>query len=207
MDKSLNELTINEFAGALGSGEPTPGGGAAAALESALGAALIMMVANHTIGKPKYAEFEELNKDVLAEAETIRGRLLEGVDNDAEAFGKVSATYGMPRETDEEKAARTAAIATASVEAAEAPLAVMEDSAAALRLAGCMLGRSNANLKSDIYVAALSLQTGLKSASYNVDANLPAIEKADADLAASMREREAELISEADRLVAEIIGK
>lgn len=207
MDKSLNELTINEFAGALGSGEPTPGGGAAAALESALGAALIMMVANHTIGKPKYAEFEELNKDVLAEAETIRGRLLEGVDKDAEAFGKVSAAYGMPRETDDEKAARTAAIATASVEAAEAPLAVMEDSAAALRLAGCMLGRSNANLKSDIYVAALSLQAGLKSASYNVDANLPAIERADADLAASMREREAELINEAERLASEILEK
>jgi formiminotetrahydrofolate cyclodeaminase len=207
MDKSLNELTINEFAGALGSGEPTPGGGAAAALESALGAALIMMVANHTIGKPKYAEFEELNKDVLAEAETIRGRLLEGVDKDAEAFGKVSAAYGMPRETDDEKAARTAAIATASVEAAEAPLTVMEDSAAALRLAGCMLGRSNANLKSDIYVAALSLQAGLKSASYNVDANLPAIERADADLAASMRERKAELINEADRLASEILEK
>jgi hypothetical protein len=57
-----------------------------------------MMVANHTIGKPKYAEFEELNKDILAEAEVLLGRLMDGIDNDAEAFGKVSAAYALPRQ-------------------------------------------------------------------------------------------------------------
>ena len=98
MSKSFKDISIEEYLKRLGSGDPTPGGGAAAALTSAQGAALIMMVANHTIGKPKYAEFEELNKDILSEAEVLLGSLTDGIDNDAEAFGKVSAAYALPRQ-------------------------------------------------------------------------------------------------------------
>ena len=89
-------MKIKEYLARLGSGAPTPGGGAAAALTSAQGAALVMMVANLTIGKPEYAEFEELNKDILSEAEVLMGSLTEGMDNDAEAFGKVAEAYRMP---------------------------------------------------------------------------------------------------------------
>ena len=172
MNNTFKNVNIEDYLQQLGSGAPTPGGGAAAALTSAQGAALIMMVANHTIGKPKYAEFEELNKDILAEAEVLLGRLMDGIDNDAEAFGKVSAAYALPRQfsdiqidrvsaeierlrneghsiddineegmtaeimdqiEDALKADRQAEIAKTSVEAAEAPLAVMEDSLSALR--------------------------------------------------------------------------
>ena len=144
MSRSFKDISVKEYLERLGSGDPTPGGGAAAALMSAQGAALIMMVANHTIGKPKYAEFEELNKEVLGEAEVLLKSLTEGADNDADAFGKVSAAYAMPKD-DENRAAE---IASASVLAAEAPLVVMEDSLAALRLAAKLKGRSNKNLES-----------------------------------------------------------
>ena len=202
-----------------------------------------MMVANHTIGKPKYAEFEELNKDILSEAEVLLGSLTDGIDNDAEAYGKLSGAYTLPRQfsdiqidrvsaeikrlraegctiddIDEEgmtaeimdqieaalKADRQAAISSAAVLAAEAPLMVMEDSLAALRLAVTLKGRSNKMLESDIYVAARCLDAGIKSASYNVEANLPAVAKADPALASEMRRHAADIISSADDLISDL---
>ena len=204
MSRSFKDINIEDYLKRLGSGEPTPGGGAAAALTSAQGAALIMMVANHTIGKPKYAEFEELNKDILSEAEVLLGSLADGIDNDAAAFGKVSAAYALPK-TNEEK--RSAAISAASVLAAEAPLMVMEDSLAALRLAATLKGRSNRILESDIFVAALHLYAGIRSAYYNVEANMPAIEKADPALALEMRQHTADILSDANEIFAELSGK
>ena len=203
MSRSFKDISIEDYLKRLGSGEPTPGGGAAAALTSAQGAALIMMVANHTKGKPKYAEFEELNKDILSEAEVLLGSLADGIDNDAAAFGKVSAAYALPK-TNEEK--RSAAISAASVLAAEAPLMVMEDSLSALRLAATMKGRSNRMLESDIYVAALSLSSGIRSANLNVDANLPAIEKADPEIASSMRLRVARILAETDTIISGLLS-
>ena len=204
MSRSFRDISIEEYLRRLGSGDPTPGGGAAAALTSAQGAALIMMVANHTIGKPKYAEFEELNKDILSEAEVLLGSLMDGIDNDAIAFGKVSAAYALPK-TDEEK--RSAEISSASVLAAEAPLMVMEDSLSALRLAATLKGRSNRMLESDVFVAALHLYAGIRSAYYNVEANIPAIEKADPALATEMRQHTADVLSEAAEIFAELSGK
>ena len=245
MSRSFKDLSIEEYLKRLGSGDPTPGGGAAAALVSAQGAALIMMVANHTIGKPKYAEFEELNREILEEAEVLMGSLADGIDNDAEAFGKVSAAYALPRQfsdiqidrvsavikklrteghiiddIDEEgmtveimdqieealKKDRQAAIASVSVHAAEAPLMVMEDSLAALRLAVALKDHSNKMLESDIYVAARCLDAGIRSASYNVEANLPAIAKADPALASEMRQHAADIISKAADLISDLRG-
>lgn len=197
-------LTIEEYLTRLGSAEPAPGGGAAAALTSAQGAALIMMVANLTIGKPEYEEFEELNKEVLGEAEVLLGSLTDGIANDADAFGKVSAAYALPKD---DEGIRSAEIASASVLAAEAPLMVMEDSLAALRLAVKLKGRSNKRLESDIYVAARCLDAGIRSASYNVEANLPAIAKADPALASEMRQHAAGILSETEALISEIRGK
>lgn len=201
---SFRHVSIEDYLKRLGSGDPTPGGGAAAALTSAQGVALIMMVANHTIGKPKYAEFEELNKDILGEAEVLLGSLTDGIDNDAIAFGKVSAAYALPR-TNEEK--RSAEISVASVLAAEAPLMVMEDSLAGLRLAATLKGRSNKMLESDVFVAALHLYAGIRSAYYNVEANMPAIAKADPALAMEMRQHTADVLSDAAEIFAELSGK
>lgn len=195
MDGKYRELSIEEFAGRLGSAAPTPGGGAAAALVSALGAALISMAANLTIGKSSYAEFEELNKDILEEAAALKGRLLEGMDTDSEAFGRLMSAYRMP-EGDE----REAAVFKASVEATEAPLSVMEDSLAALRLAVTLRGRSNRSVESDLITAIHFLRAGIMSENCNVTANLPAIKKADPALASELESRAEQIMSEAERL-------
>ena len=197
---SIKSLNIDEYLEQLASRSATPGGGAAAALTSAQGAALVMMVANLTIGKPEYAEFEELNKDVLSEAEVLLQSLTDGADNDADAFGKVSAAYALPKD-DENRAAE---IASASVLAAEAPLMVMEDSLAALRLAAKLKGRSNKNLESDIYVAALCLYAGIKSAKVNVDANLKVIWKADPYNAHLMDCRASDVLTDATLIITEL---
>jgi formiminotetrahydrofolate cyclodeaminase len=243
----LAGLSVGEFLERLGSGDPTPGGGAAASLSAAMGAALLMMVANHTIGKERYAEYEQLNIEVRDNAAELRTRFIEGIDRDAEAFLNVSAAFGMPKsladiemdrvsakiaelsKTDEAlaaadmseglteenmelienalKAARSAAIGEASIAAAEAPLAVMEDCVLALRLAQRQLDHSNPNLKSDILVAALNLQSGLTSAGFNVDANIPAIKRRDQETASRLSNRADELRMEASKLVTEITGK
>lgn len=199
-DKKLRELSIEEFLGRLGSAAPTPGGGAAAALESALGAALLMMVANHTIGKAAFAEFEECNRKALSEAARICASLANGIDADAEAFGSLSAAYKMPAGEEKKKA-----VAETSAAAAEAPLAVMRDSLEALRLAAQLLGRSNPRLESDIVVAARSLASGIRSASVNVDANLPAIETAFPDRALEIASAQAAILAETDGILSEIL--
>lgn len=197
---SINNLTIDEYLARLASRSATPGGGAAAALTSAQGAALIMMVANLTIGKPGYEGFEELNKEVLGEAEVLLKSLTEGADNDADAFGKVSAAYALPKDDEN----RSAEIASASVLAAEAPLVVMEDSIAALRLAAKLKGRSNKNLESDIYVAALCLYAGIKSAKVNVDENLKVLWKADPYNAHLMDCRASDVLTDATLIITEL---
>ena len=184
MSELYKNLSIEGFAERLGSAAPTPGGGAAAALASALGASLVMMVANLTIGKAGYEEFIELNRDILEEAEALRGSLLAGMDKDSEAFGKLMAAYGMPKGDE-----RKNALFTASAEATREPLAVMEDSLAVLRLAATMKGRSNRTVESDLITAMHFLRAGILSEKCNVDANLPLIEKTDAALASELGSR------------------
>ena len=199
-EKKLAEMSVAEFMEKLGSGNPTPGGGAAASLSAAMGASLLMMVANHTIGRSRYAEFEDFNIEVLKKAEALRARFIEGIDADADAFRQVSEAYRMAKDDP----ARPAAIGQASVIAAEAPLAVMEDSVAALRLAASLPGRCNRNLLSDVYVASYCLYAGLVSAAHNVEANLPSIRKSDPSLAEQMSDRAEELKKEGAELAGRI---
>ena len=200
MSELYKNLSIEEFAGRLGSAAPTPGGGAAAALASALGASLIMMVANLTVGKPEYAGSEELNREILTEAGTLKDRLLAGMDRDSEAFGKLMEAYGMPKGE-----GRKDALFTASVEATEAPLSVMEDSLAALRLAVNLKGRSNRTVESDLVTAAHFLRAGILSENCNVRANLPVIEKADPALASELRLRASYIVTKAGDLASDIL--
>ncbi|MBR0026085.1 MAG: cyclodeaminase/cyclohydrolase family protein, partial [Clostridia bacterium] len=106
----LAELRVDEFASILASDAPAPGGGSAAALEGALGAALTAMVCSLTVGKKKYADYQELAEATQKKAGELKDRFIDVMDRDTEAFNIVSAAFGMPKETDEEKAARSAAI-------------------------------------------------------------------------------------------------
>ncbi|MFY9832214.1 MAG: cyclodeaminase/cyclohydrolase family protein, partial [Methylocystis sp.] len=96
--------TIAKFLDELASEQPTPGGGGAAAIMGAVGAALVSMVANLTIGKKNYEAFDAELKAANAEAEKVRAELTAAVDEDVVAFNAVMGAYGLPRGTDEEKA-------------------------------------------------------------------------------------------------------
>ncbi|HKO24421.1 MAG TPA: cyclodeaminase/cyclohydrolase family protein [Chloroflexota bacterium] len=106
----MAEETIAHFLDELASGAPTPGGGAAAALEAALGAALVSMVCNLTIGREKYRAYEQTMMEARARAEELRTHALDLVAEDSASYSAVGAAYALPRGSDEEKAARQARI-------------------------------------------------------------------------------------------------
>ena len=200
----IKDQKIIDFLNDLKSEAPAPGGGAVAALTGAQGAALVMMVANLTIGKKKYAEYEELNIRVRDEAQEVLNRLIHGIDDDKDAFTGVSNAYAMPKETEEEKAARKKAIADASVNAGLAPLNACRAAVEGLRLNVQILGKSNKNLVSDLYVSALNLNACIQAAKMNVLANTSYL--ADKEMAASWEKEVAEIVKEADELTGTILA-
>lgn len=163
---------LNGFLAGLASDSPTPGGGSVAALAGALGAALNSMVANLTIGKKKYVDVEAEMKDVLGKAETLRLELTRLIEEDANAFDKVMQAMKLPKETDEEKAARTDAMQASLVDAATVPLAVMEKCVDVIRLSKAVAEKGNKNAVSDAGVAALMGRAGAHAARLNVMINL-----------------------------------
>jgi len=172
---SLTEMTIDEFTKKLGSDAPAPGGGSAAALSGALGAALVSMVCNLTLGKPRYAEHDALTKETLLKSYDLTAKLMDAIQKDTDAFNAVIAAFGMPKETDEQKAARSAAIQAAYKVAIASPEATAEYCLAVMKLAESLLGKSNVNAVSDLAVGATQAWAGLKGAMANVRINLPSV--------------------------------
>ena len=168
----LAELKTAEFVDLLASDAPAPGGGSAAALEGALGAALTAMVCSLTVGKKKYAEFEETAKAAQAKAIDLKARFVDVMDRDTEAFNVVSAAFGMPKATDEEKAARSAAIQKGLEGCTATPFEMMELAVEALELTASILGKSNDSAASDLGVSALSLRSAIQGAWLNVLINI-----------------------------------
>lgn len=169
-DKSL-EVFLDELAG-KGS---TPGGGSAAAVMGAMGAALVSMVAHFTIGKKGYEGAEQESRDLLQRAESLRGQLTDMIRADVEAFDQVMAAYGLPKDTDDQKAARTAAIQSALKQAADVPLACAELCVGVIELTRPMAAIGNKNVISDAGVAVVAAQAALRAAALNVWVNIGAI--------------------------------
>ena len=165
-------MKLADFLSDLASDSPTPGGGSVAALGGALAAALTSMVANLTIGKKKYADVQEDVQAILAKTEGLRLELTELMEEDAAAFDKVMVAMRLPKETDEEKAARTEILQAALVDAAMVPLAVMEKCVEAIALAQVAAEKGNKNAVSDAGVAALMGRAGAHAAKLNVLINL-----------------------------------
>lgn len=163
--------TIANFLDGLASSAPTPGGGGAAAISGAMGAALVSMVCNLTIGKKKYVEVEVELKDVLAKSEALRATLTGMIAADVEAFDAVMAAYGLPKGTDEEKAARADKIQSALKVATDVPLACCRTCREVIDLAEIVADKGNLNVISDAGVAVLSAFAGLRSAALNVYVN------------------------------------
>ncbi|MGH6936176.1 MAG: methenyltetrahydrofolate cyclohydrolase [Methylocella sp.] len=167
--------SIATFLDDLASERPTPGGGGAAALCGAIGAALVSMVANLTLGKKNYEAVWQDLAAVNAKAETLRAELSGAIEEDVMAFNAVMAAYGLPRATEEEKAARTAAIQAALKDATLAPLRAVKACFEVVRLSAAVAERGNLNVISDAGVAVLSANAGLRSAALNVLVNAKAI--------------------------------
>lgn len=163
------------FLDALASGEPTPGGGGAAALMGAMGAALISMVCHLTIGKKGYEAVEDDMRELLGHAESLRARLQAMVAEDAAAFDRLMSAYRLPKATDEEKTYRSAAIQNGLKAATMAPLECARAAAEVIRLTTGAAERGNANVISDVGVGALAGWAALRSAALNVNVNVPQI--------------------------------
>jgi methenyltetrahydrofolate cyclohydrolase len=168
--------TLSGFLDELASPSPAPGGGSVAALAGALGAALTAMVCHLTIGKKKYADVEENMKQILQQAESLRGQFTQLIDKDTEAFRKVMEAFGLPKDTDPQKALRAAAIREATKEATLVPLEVMKHCIDALALAQEVASSGNLNAASDAGVSALMLHAGCAAAALNVRINLNALD-------------------------------
>jgi formiminotetrahydrofolate cyclodeaminase len=178
------QQTISEWLGELASGEPTPGGGAAAALLAATGAALVGMVTELTIGNPRYAEHEVVMVAAQNRAAELRALAMGLADADEMAFGAVIEAYRLPKQTPAEKAGRTAAIQQALGGAARVPLRLAAVAAEIIGLAESILDGANANVRSDVAVAADAARAALTSAAVNVEVNTVAL--ADRDAAAAL---------------------
>jgi formiminotetrahydrofolate cyclodeaminase len=164
--------TLAAFLDELASSSPAPGGGSVAALAGALGAALTSMVCNLTIGKKKYAAAEEEMKKILMQSEEMRELFTVLIDKDTEAFNKVMEAFSLPKETEPQKALRSAAIREATKEATNVPLEVMKHCIDALALAQQVADSGNVNSVSDAGVSAYMLHAAVEAAALNVRINL-----------------------------------
>ncbi len=191
----LVELRVKEFADVMASDAPAPGGGSAAALAGALGAALTAMVGALTLGKKKYEDCQALAEEVQAGAVRLKDELTAAVDRDTEAFNVISAAFSMPKETEEEKTARSEAIQNGLAACIESPLTIMAMSHEALGLAERLLGGFNESAASDLGVSALMLRAGLLGAWLNVRINLGSLK--DKEKAAVYEARAREILEKA----------
>ena len=171
----LVEQRVIDFVAATASKEPTPGGGAIAALTAATGAALAEMVANLTFGKKGYEAVQTEMEELQAKAEAIRERMLELSQADADVFNIFMNALGLPKNTDEEKSARTAAIQQAYKDAAMVPFEIGELANQIFDLAELASRKGNQNLITDGIIAAINARAAVKSAFLNVRINLSGI--------------------------------
>ena len=167
--------TVQSFLDDLGSDAPTPGGGSGAAMVGAHGAALVRMLAQLTMGRKKYEAHHELMDAISEKAAEGRDAFLQLAVDDAAAYGAVSVAFKLPRETDEDKAARTAAIQDALKGACEVPLEVMTQCLEIIGLAKNAVFSGNKNALSDGAAGAEFCRAALRVASYNVKINLSSI--------------------------------
>ena len=203
----LADLKVTEFVDLLASDAPAPGGGSAAALEGAIGAALTAMVCGLTKGKKKFAEFNDLAVEAEVKALALKDRFVDVMDRDTEAFNVVSAAFGMPKETDEEKAARSAAIQKGLEGCTATPLEMMEIAVETLELTDSILGKSNDSAASDLGVSALSLRAAIQGAWLNVLINIGSLKNK--ELAEDYRVKGEALLAKAlplaDKIYAEVV--
>jgi formiminotetrahydrofolate cyclodeaminase len=168
--------TIDDFLEQLASAAPTPGGGSAAAIMGAMGAALVSMVCNVTLGKKGQEQAAAEMQAVRAESEKLRARLTAMVDEDIAAFDGLMAAYKLPKAGEDDKARRSAAIQASLHRATEVPLDCARACAAVIALAGRATAQGYRGVISDAGAGVVAAHAALRSAALNVYINAPALE-------------------------------
>lgn len=199
----LVRMTAEGFARETASESPAPGGGSISAYMGALSAALGTMVANLSAHKRGWDDRWKEFSDVAEKGQALMQELLDLVDEDTAAFDRIMACFGMPKGTEEEKAARAAAIEEATLYAASVPLKTMEASLKALPLALEMARKGNPASASDAGVAALAARAACRGAELNVRINASGLK--DKAPAAPLIARAAAILKEAEALEAEVL--
>ncbi len=203
----LADMKLTEFVNLMASDTPAPGGGSTAALQGALGTALTAMVAALTVGKKKYADIQPLAEATEQKAQELKAQFIDVMDRDTEAFNAVSAVFTMPKGTDEEQAARKAAMQEALKACTKTPFEMMTLAAEALAVIEPAVGKLNASAASDLGCAVLSLKAAIQGAWLNVLINIGGIH--DEDFAQSYRQQGEALLDKnlalADKIYQQIL--
>jgi len=174
-DMRVSEATIGDFAEALASARPTPGGGAATAVAAVLAASLTAMVVRLSVDRPKYEQHVALHTEALAASDVARARFMALADADAAAYAAYRVARSLPHDTEAQEEARGPAVRAAAREAAVVPLTVVQTCHQQIDLVERLAGRTNLYVASDLEVAALLLESAARGAASNVIANLPSV--------------------------------
>jgi len=183
----LTEKSVTTFLDELASSAPAPGGGSVAALSGALGAALISMVCNLTVGKAKYADVQEDIEGLLEKSEVLRKELTDLLEEDVKAYTAYSKAAKMPRDTEEQKAERAQAMQEALQVATDVPLRIAEAAVKVMELCRPAAEKGSVWAVSDAGVAVLMAEAALRGAALNVLINLGSLK--DKEFAAQKRAR------------------
>ncbi|MBR5249334.1 MAG: glutamate formimidoyltransferase [Bacteroidales bacterium] len=202
--KKLIDLTCKGFAEETASESPAPGGGSISAYMASLGAALGTMVANLSSHKPGWDDRWEYFSQWAEKGQALMRELLFLVDEDTNAFNKIMDAFGLPKTTDEEKAARTAAIQAATLYATQVPFNTMKAAYQVYDIVEAMAKDGNPNSVSDAGVGALSIRAAVHGAFLNVKINAAGLK--DRQVADQIIAQAAEIAAEADRREREIIA-
>ena len=195
---SLETARLDMFLKELASDSPAPGGGSVSALSGALGASLLEMVCNLTLGKEKYMQDWPLMKDIAREMSKARSGLLKLIDEDTEAFNKVMASFKMPKDSQEQKDERSRAIQEAYRSAIEVPMRTSRKCLHVIRRAQEVAEKGNVNSITDAGVGAEMACAGLEGATLNVKVNLGSIK--DEQYREGIEEQMKDMISEMEGL-------
>ena len=198
----FSNVPCDEFVAVLATKAPVPGGGGASALVGALGTALGNMVGSLTVGKKKYADVEAEIKALQAKSDQLQSELLHLIERDAEVFEPLSKAYGLPKNTEEEKAEKARIMEAALKEACSVPMKIMEKCCEAIDVIEIFAKKGSVIAISDAGVGAAFLKVALEGASLNVFINTKSM--ADREYAEALNAKADQMLDVYTKKAAEI---